>query len=36
VLNVRALVHITHAAVPYLIDAAATSARRVADIVTRD
>jgi NADP-dependent 3-hydroxy acid dehydrogenase YdfG len=32
-LNVRALLHITHAAVPYLIDAAATSPRRVADVV---
>jgi NADP-dependent 3-hydroxy acid dehydrogenase YdfG len=32
-LNVRALLHVTHAAVPYLIDAAATSPRRVADIV---
>ena len=32
-LNVAALVHVTHAAVPYLIDAAATSPRRVADIV---
>jgi NADP-dependent 3-hydroxy acid dehydrogenase YdfG len=32
-LNVRALLHITHAAVPYLIDAAVTSPRRTADIV---
>ena len=32
-LNVGAVLHITHAAVPYLIDAAATSPRRVADIV---
>jgi NADP-dependent 3-hydroxy acid dehydrogenase YdfG len=32
-LNVAALLHVTHAAVPYLIDAAATSPRRVADIV---
>ncbi|MEV4234713.1 SDR family oxidoreductase [Nocardia sp. NPDC050408] len=32
-LNVSALLHVTHAAVPYLIDAAATSARRVADLV---
>jgi NADP-dependent 3-hydroxy acid dehydrogenase YdfG len=32
-LNVKALLHITHAAVPYLIDAAATSPRGVADIV---
>lgn len=32
-LNVTGLLHITHAAVPYLIDAAATSPRRVADIV---
>jgi NADP-dependent 3-hydroxy acid dehydrogenase YdfG len=32
-LNVSALLHVTHAAVPYLIDAAATSRRRVADIV---
>jgi NADP-dependent 3-hydroxy acid dehydrogenase YdfG len=32
-LNVGALVHITHAAVPYLIDAAATSPRGTADIV---
>jgi NADP-dependent 3-hydroxy acid dehydrogenase YdfG len=32
-LNVRAVVHATHAAVPYLIDGAATSPRRVADIV---
>ena len=32
-LNVRAVLHITHAALPYLIDAAATSARGVADIV---
>lgn len=32
-LNVTALLHVTHAAVPYLIDAAATAPRRVADIV---
>ncbi|MFF0497848.1 SDR family oxidoreductase [Nocardia aobensis] len=32
-LNVSGLLHITHAAVPYLIDAAATSPRRVADLV---
>ncbi|MFI6543965.1 SDR family NAD(P)-dependent oxidoreductase [Streptomyces prunicolor] len=32
-LNVAALLHVTHAAVPYLIDAAATSPRQVADIV---
>ncbi|MCO8273252.1 SDR family NAD(P)-dependent oxidoreductase [Actinoplanes sp. TRM 88003] len=32
-LNVRALLHVTHAAVPYLIDAASTSERQVADIV---
>jgi NADP-dependent 3-hydroxy acid dehydrogenase YdfG len=32
-LNVGALLHVTHAAVPYLIDAAVTSPRRVADIV---
>src|SRR3954452_24522833 len=32
-LNVAALLHVTHAAVPYLIDAAATSPRRVADLV---
>jgi NADP-dependent 3-hydroxy acid dehydrogenase YdfG len=32
-LNIEALLHVTHAAVPYLIDAAATSDRRVADIV---
>lgn len=32
-LNVRAILHVTHAAVPYLIDAAATSPRAVADIV---
>lgn len=32
-LNVTALLHVTHAAVPYLIDAAATSSRRVADLV---
>ncbi|MEV4318185.1 SDR family NAD(P)-dependent oxidoreductase [Actinocrispum sp. NPDC049592] len=32
-LNVSALLHVTHAAVPYLIDAAATSPRRVADLV---
>jgi NADP-dependent 3-hydroxy acid dehydrogenase YdfG len=32
-LNVSALLHVTHAAVPYLIDAASTAARQVADIV---
>jgi NADP-dependent 3-hydroxy acid dehydrogenase YdfG len=32
-LNVSALLHVTHAAVPYLIDAAATSSRGIADIV---
>ncbi|MFR0359410.1 SDR family NAD(P)-dependent oxidoreductase [Streptomyces sediminimaris] len=32
-LNVSALLHVTHAAVPYLIDAAVTSRRQVADIV---
>ena len=32
-LNVGALLHITHAAIPYLIDAAATSPRQVADLV---
>jgi NADP-dependent 3-hydroxy acid dehydrogenase YdfG len=32
-LNVTGLLHVTHAAVPYLIDAASTSPRRVADIV---
>jgi NADP-dependent 3-hydroxy acid dehydrogenase YdfG len=32
-LNVAALLHITHAAIPYLIDAAATSPRQVADLV---
>jgi NADP-dependent 3-hydroxy acid dehydrogenase YdfG len=32
-LNVAALLHITHAAVPYLIDAAVTSPRQVADLV---
>ncbi|PWI19383.1 oxidoreductase [Streptomyces sp. Act143] len=32
-LNVAGLLHMTHAAVPYLIDAAATSPREVADIV---
>jgi NADP-dependent 3-hydroxy acid dehydrogenase YdfG len=32
-LNVAALLHVTHAAVPYLIDAAVTSARQVADLV---
>ena len=32
-LNVAALLHVTHAAVPYLIDAAVTSPRQVADIV---
>jgi NADP-dependent 3-hydroxy acid dehydrogenase YdfG len=33
-LNLEAVLHVTHAAVPYLIDAAVTSPRRVADIVT--
>ncbi|MEV6507603.1 SDR family NAD(P)-dependent oxidoreductase [Streptomyces sp. NPDC051642] len=32
-LNVAALLHVTHAAVPYLIDAATTSPRQMADIV---
>ena len=32
-LNVAALLHVTHAAVPYLIDAASTSPRQVADMV---
>jgi NADP-dependent 3-hydroxy acid dehydrogenase YdfG len=32
-LNVEALLHVTHAAVPYLIDAAATSPRGITDIV---
>jgi NADP-dependent 3-hydroxy acid dehydrogenase YdfG len=32
-LNVAALLHVTHAAVPYLIDAAVTSPRGLADIV---
>ncbi|MFF4803401.1 SDR family NAD(P)-dependent oxidoreductase [Streptomyces sp. NPDC001351] len=32
-LNVSALLHVTHAAVPHLIDAAATSPRQVADTV---
>ncbi|WP_063126977.1 SDR family NAD(P)-dependent oxidoreductase [Nocardia fusca] len=32
-LNVSALLHVTHAAVPYLIDAAATSPRQIADLV---
>jgi NADP-dependent 3-hydroxy acid dehydrogenase YdfG len=32
-LNVTALIHVTHAALPHLIDAAATSPRGVADIV---
>jgi NADP-dependent 3-hydroxy acid dehydrogenase YdfG len=32
-LNVAALLHVTHAAVPYLIDAAVTSPRQVSDIV---
>ena len=32
-LNVRALLHVTHAAVPHLIAAAATSPRGVADVV---
>ena len=32
-LNVRAMLHVTHAAVPYLIDAASTSPRQVADLV---
>jgi len=31
--NVSTLLHVTHAAVPYLIDAASTSPRRIADIV---
>ncbi|MET0496277.1 MAG: SDR family NAD(P)-dependent oxidoreductase [Actinoplanes sp.] len=32
-LNVRAMLHVTHAAVPYLIDAASTSPRQVSDLV---
>lgn len=32
-LNVTALLHVTHAAVPYLIDAAVTSPRQVSDLV---
>ena len=32
-LNLTALLHVTHAAVPYLIDAATTSPRQVADLV---
>ncbi len=32
-LNVDGLLHVTHAAIPHLIDAAATARRRVADIV---
>jgi NADP-dependent 3-hydroxy acid dehydrogenase YdfG len=32
-LNVSALLHVAHAAIPYLIDAAVTSPRRIADIV---
>lgn len=32
-LNILAVLHVTHAAVPYVIDAAATSPRGVADIV---
>jgi NADP-dependent 3-hydroxy acid dehydrogenase YdfG len=32
-LNVAALLHVTHAAIPYLIDAAVTSRRQVADLV---
>jgi NADP-dependent 3-hydroxy acid dehydrogenase YdfG len=32
-LNVAALLHVTHAAVPYLIDGASTSPRQVADLV---
>lgn len=32
-LNISALLHVTHAAIPYLIDAAATSPRQVADLV---
>jgi len=32
-LNVSALLHVTHAAIPYLIDAAVTSPRQVADLV---
>jgi len=31
--NLAALLHVTHAAVPYLIDAAVTSPRRIADLV---
>jgi len=31
--NITALLHVTHAAVPYLIDAAITSPRQVADLV---
>ncbi|NUP47862.1 MAG: SDR family NAD(P)-dependent oxidoreductase [Catenulispora sp.] len=33
-LNVQALLRVTHAAVPYLIDAAATARRQVSDIVS--
>jgi NADP-dependent 3-hydroxy acid dehydrogenase YdfG len=32
-LNVGAMLHVTHAAVPYLIDAASTSPRQVSDLV---
>lgn len=32
-LNVQALLHVTHAALPHLVDAAGTSPRRVADVV---
>jgi NADP-dependent 3-hydroxy acid dehydrogenase YdfG len=32
-LNVQALLHVAHAALPHLVEAAATSARRVADVV---
>jgi NADP-dependent 3-hydroxy acid dehydrogenase YdfG len=35
-LNVQALLHVTHAALPHLVDAAGTSARRVADISQAD
>lgn len=33
-LNISALLHVTHAALPHLVDAAATAPRGVADIVT--
>jgi NADP-dependent 3-hydroxy acid dehydrogenase YdfG len=33
-LNVQGLLHVTHAALPHLAEAAATSARRVADLVS--